>query len=55
MLGLRYDRPDGSVGVDVHQIVRSLDGAQLSEGEVVHVFFFRDGLIARMEIEDSAD
>jgi ketosteroid isomerase-like protein len=45
-------RPDGSVAVSVHQIARALDGTQIGEADVVHVFFFRDGLIARMEIED---
>jgi hypothetical protein len=48
-------RPDGSLAVRVHQVVRALDGTQLSEAEVVHVFVFRDGLIARMEVADTAE
>jgi hypothetical protein len=40
-------RPDGKVAVDVHQLVRSLDGTLLGEGDVVHVYSFRRALIAR--------
>jgi hypothetical protein len=47
-------RPDGRVAVEVDQVVRGLDGAVLAEGRVVHVYSFRDGLIARMDVEDSA-
>jgi hypothetical protein len=31
--------------------VRSDDGGALEEGDVVHVYTFRDGLVASMEIE----
>jgi ketosteroid isomerase-like protein len=48
-------RPDGSVAVRVHQIVRALDGTRIGETDVVHVFVFRDGLIVRMEIEDPGE
>jgi hypothetical protein len=44
-------RADGSIAVDVHQIVRALDGTLLGEGAVVHVFVLRDGLVARMDVE----
>jgi ketosteroid isomerase-like protein len=44
-------RPDGRVAVAVDQAVR---GAVLAEGRVVHVYTFRDGLIARMDVEESA-
>jgi hypothetical protein len=44
-------RPDGRIAVDVHQVVRSLDGDLLSEGDVVHVYALRDGLVERMDIE----
>jgi ketosteroid isomerase-like protein len=47
-------RPDGRVAVEVDQVVRGLDGAVLAQGRVVHVYSFRDGLIARMDVEDSA-
>jgi hypothetical protein len=41
---------DGLIAVDVHQVVRSLDGDLLTEGLVTHVYELRDGLVARMEI-----
>jgi hypothetical protein len=44
-------RPDGAVAVDVHQLVRSPEGAVLSDGRVVHVYTLRDGLVARMDVE----
>jgi hypothetical protein len=44
-------RPDGAVAVDVHQVVRSPEGALLSDGRVVHVYALRDGLVARMDVE----
>jgi hypothetical protein len=46
-------RPDGRVAVEVDQVVRGTDGAVLAEGRVVHVYTFRDGLIARMDVEES--
>ena len=46
-------RPDGRVAVEVDQVVRGSDGAVLAEGRVVHVYTFRDGLIARMDVEES--
>jgi hypothetical protein len=45
-------RPDGRVAVDVHQVARSLDGALLGEGRVLHVYAFRGELIARMDVEE---
>jgi ketosteroid isomerase-like protein len=42
---------DGRVAVRVHQVVRSLDGELLSDSRVTHVYSFRDGLVARMEIQ----
>lgn len=47
-------RPDGSIAVDVRQLVRALDGTQLSDGRVIHVYAFRAGLIARMDVEEPA-
>jgi hypothetical protein len=41
---------DGRVAVDVHQVVRSLEGELLSEGHVTHVYSLRGGLVERMEI-----
>jgi hypothetical protein len=44
-------RGDGRYAVEVHQVVRSLDGAVLSESDVVHVYELDDGVIVRMDIE----
>jgi hypothetical protein len=45
------ERPDGTVVVQVHQVVRSPDGALLDDRRVVHVYAFRGDLIARMDVE----
>ena len=45
-------RPDGTIGVEVAQTVRSLDGALIAEGRVTHVYALRDGLVARMDVEE---
>jgi ketosteroid isomerase-like protein len=47
-------RADGSVAVEVAQTVRGLDGALIAEGRVTHVYLVRDGLIARMDVEETA-
>lgn len=43
-------RADGTVVVDVHQVVHSAAGELLSDGRVQHVYTLRDGLITRMDI-----
>ncbi len=40
----------GGVRVRVHQVVKSLAGEVLADGEVLHVFTVRGGLIAAMEL-----
>jgi hypothetical protein len=45
-------RPNGSLAVSVHQVVRDLDGKLLSEQDLRHVYTFRDGLVAAMIIEE---
>jgi organic hydroperoxide reductase OsmC/OhrA len=47
-------RDDGRVAVDVHQVVRSLEGDVVSDGRVVHVYAIEDGLVTRMDIEEAA-
>jgi hypothetical protein len=47
-------RPDGTVAVDVRQVVRGRDGQLVADTRVVHVYRLRDGLIARMEVEEEA-
>lgn len=48
-------RPDGRVAVEVDQVARSLDGALLGEGRVIHAYTFRDDLIARMDVEEAGN
>jgi hypothetical protein len=45
-------RPDGSVAVEIDQTVRALDGSVIAENRVRHVYALRDGLIARMDVEE---
>jgi hypothetical protein len=45
------ERSDGTLAVRVKQVVRSPDGELLAEGEVVHGYRMRGGLIARMDVE----
>jgi ketosteroid isomerase-like protein len=45
------ERADGSLAVRVSQVVRSSDRELLGEGEVVHVYRIRDGLIDRRDVE----
>ena len=45
-------RPDGRVAVEVDQVVRDLAGEVVASGRVVHVYELRDGLIARMDVEE---
>ncbi len=45
---------DGRVAVDVHAVVRDLEGATISDGRVIHVYTLRDGLVARMDIVSPA-
>jgi len=40
----------GRIAVDVHQVVRGLDGAVLADRTVTHVYAFRDGLVERMDV-----
>lgn len=43
---------DGTITVNVHQVVRDLAGTILSDTMVQHVYVIRDGLIERMDIRD---
>ena len=45
----------GRIRVKVHQVVKSLGGDILFDGEVVHVFTMKGGLIAAMDIGNDAD
>ncbi len=46
------DREGGKADVRVHQLVKSLGGDVLSEGEVWHVHTIVNGLIERMDLKD---
>lgn len=46
------NRADDSVAVTVRQVVRSVDGQLLGDGEVVHVYRLDEGLIRRMDVEE---
>ncbi|UPG93003.1 nuclear transport factor 2 family protein [Luteibacter aegosomatissinici] len=41
---------DGAVVVEVHQLVRDLEGNVLLDEPVTHAFHLRDGLVARFDI-----
>ena len=43
---------DGRVDVEVHQLVRDLDGTLLKDAIVHHIYTFDDGLIKSMEINE---
>jgi ketosteroid isomerase-like protein len=43
----------GRVVAVVHQVVRDLEGTLVSDGQVRHVYTFRDGLVERMDIEET--
>jgi hypothetical protein len=47
------DRGAGKIDVRVHQLVKSLGGDVLSDGEVWHSYTTADGLIERMDLEES--
>jgi hypothetical protein len=48
--GIR-DRPDGTVEVAVHQVVRDRSGALLAVADVRHVYTFTGDLVQRMDVE----
>ncbi len=47
------DRGAGRIDVKVHQLVKSLTGAVLSDGVVWHRYTVADGLIERMDLGES--
>jgi hypothetical protein len=47
------DRPNGTTGVRVHQLVKNLHGDVLLDEEVWHVYTLNNGLIERMDIQHS--
>ena len=49
-----FEEVDGNVVVVVHQVVRDLNRALLSDQRVEHVYTFEDGLVVRMDIEEGS-
>lgn len=49
-IGIEPD-DDGRMVVEVHQVVRDLEGKVLADSIVHHAYRIRDGLIVRMDIE----
>lgn len=44
-------RPNGTFEVTVHQIVKDLQGNQIFDGKVKHIYTLEDHLLRRMDIE----
>ncbi len=44
-------RPGGQIAVDVHQVIKDLNGQRLSDGQVNHVYTFENGKVRTMVIE----
>ncbi len=47
------DREGGRTEVKVHQLVKSLGGEVLFDGEVWHIYTVANGLIERMDLKES--
>lgn len=45
------ERENGTLEVEVDQLVKNTKGEVLFDGKVIHVYTLRDGLILQMEIE----
>ena len=51
---LRFvDAGDERVAVEVRQVVRNLDAEVIADRWSSHVYAFRDGLVARMDVSES--
>ena len=46
------ERDDGRIAVAVEQTVLDLDGGLIAKRSVRHVYAFKDGLVARMDVEE---
>jgi len=44
---------DGRILVNVHQVVRDLDGNLLKDAMIQHVYRFQDGFVKSMEIRET--
>lgn len=43
--------PNGKLEVQVHQLVKDLEGKVLNDGPIYHLYTFKDDKIQRMDIE----
>lgn len=50
-ISMEPDEDDGRMIVEVHQVVKDLEGKVLSDSIVHHAYRIREGLIVRMDIE----
>jgi hypothetical protein len=47
---------DGSIAVDVHQVVRDArSGEVVSDSRVVHRWWFEEGLVVRMDVAEAGE
>ena len=46
------ERLDGTIEVQVHQVVKDLEGNQMFDGIVKHIYTIQDKLLRRMDIEE---
>lgn len=44
-------RSGGEIAIDVHQIIKSLDGQIMTDGQVTHIYTFEEGKIRTMVID----
>lgn len=47
------EREDGTLAVEVNQLVKDLEGTVLFNGKVTHVYLIADGLLQEMNIESN--
>jgi hypothetical protein len=45
------ERQDGTLEITVHQIVKDLQGNEMFDGPVKHIYTLQDSLLRRMDIE----
>lgn len=45
------ERQDGTWEINVHQVVKDLQGKPMFDGMVKHIYTLQDGLLRRMDIE----
>lgn len=46
------ERPNGTLEVQVDQLVKDLDGNVLFDGRVVHVYVISEGLMVKMDVKE---